>query len=59
MREENYETMSLGQNIERRKFSNHVPGPKYRQEVDSTDGRSQVAGDRLDIVEQLTALASL
>jgi hypothetical protein len=35
------------------------PRPEYGEKIHSTDGGSQVAGDGLDIVEQLTPLASL
>ena len=35
------------------------PRPEYGEKIHSTDRGSQVAGDGLDIVEQLTALASL
>ena len=35
------------------------PGPEDGQQVDRTDGGRQVAGDRLDVVEQLAALAGL
>ena len=37
----------------------HPPGPEYCQQIDSTNRRSEVGCDGLDVVKQLRALACL